>query len=289
MSYVNINGQLLRNEEAKIHVSDLGLRRGYGAFEFFRVLRGIPVFIEDHLARLENSARLLELELPYNKVQLEAFITELIEVSRLRAAGVQMVLTGGYSEDAFTPGVPNLIIAPVEVKPPPESLYAQGSKIILHQNLREMAEAKTTAYVTAVKLSKRVRAEGATEVVYHDGTYVTEGGRSSLCYVKNGVLVTAKKGVLPGITRIHMLRLAEALLPVQYRAFTLDELFAADEVILTGATREVMPVTLIEDKLVGNGQVGPYTRALMRAFRELVEAYLQRKTEGVKGHTPGGA
>lgn len=281
MNYVNINGELAKEAEAKIHISDLGLRRGYGAFEFFRVLRSIPVFIEDHLARLENSARLIELEVPYRKAQLEGFIRELIEVNELGAAGIQMVLTGGYSEDAFTPGEPNLIIAPVEVKPQPERLYTHGSKIILYQNIREIAEAKTTTYVTAVKLSGRVRTEGATEVVYHDGTYVTEGGRSSLCFIRSGVLVTAKDGVLPGITRTHMLRLAEKILPVEYRAFTLEELFAADEVILTGATREVMPVTQIEDKPVADGRVGPYTRALMKAFRGHVEAYLRERVEAM--------
>ncbi|MBF6596047.1 MAG: aminotransferase class IV family protein [Thermaceae bacterium] len=281
MNYVNINGQLTQNQEAKIHISDLGLRRGYGAFEFFRVLRGIPVFIEDHLARLENSAQLIELVVPYSQAQLEHFIHELIQVNGLERAGIQMVLTGGYSEDAFTPSEPNLIIAPISVKPQPESHYTQGSKIILYQNLRELAQAKTTAYVTAVKLSKRVKAEGATEVVYHDGNYVTEGGRSSLCIIKNGTLITAKDGVLPGITRMHMLGLAQQLLRVEYRAFTLEELFSADEVILTGATREVMPVTRIEDKLVAGGQVGSYTKTLMKAFREHVEAYLQQKAQEV--------
>lgn len=277
MGYVNINGELTKAEDAKIHISDLGLRRGYGAFEFFRVLRGIPVFLEDHLARLEHSARLIELELPYDRTRLEGFVRELIAVNHLSQAGIQMILTGGYSEDAFTPGEPNLILAPIELNPLAPALYEMGGKIILYQNVRELAHAKTTAYVTAVKLSKRVRAEGATEVVYHDGTYVTEGGRSSLCILKNGVLITAKERVLPGITRMHLLRLAEKLLPVEQRAFTLEELFAADEVILTGATREVMPITRIEERAVADGRVGPYAKVLMKAFREHVEAYLQAK------------
>lgn len=281
MQYVNLNGQLTKAEDAKIHISDLGLRRGYGAFEFFRVLRGIPVFLEDHLARLEQSAELIGLELPYSRAQLEGFIHELIGVNALDQAGIQVILTGGYSEDAFTPGEPNLILAPLELRPPAPVLYQTGGKILLHQNVRELPQAKTTAYLTAVKLSKRVRAEGATEVVYHDGTYVSEGGRSSLCLVKGGVLVTAKEGVLPGITRRHLLQLAKGLLPVEQRALTLQELLAADEVLLTGATREVMPITRIEERTVGDGQVGPYARQLMQAFREHLEAYLQARAERV--------
>lgn len=277
MKYVNINGTIVEHAQATLHISDLGLRRGYGAFEFFRILQGIPVFLEDHLNRFENTARMLELEIPYSE-KLEGFICELIRLNELEQAGIQLVLTGGYSPDIFTPSTPNLIIAPLEVKPPPAALYEQGGKIILHENVRELPEAKSTDYLVAVKLSKRVRAEGATEVVYHNGHLVYEGGRSSLLIVKNGTLVTAKEGVLPGITRKHLIQAARPLMPVLERPLTLEELFAADEVLLTGATRQVMPITRIEDRLVADGKVGPYSKALVKAFREHLEAYLASRT-----------
>lgn len=274
MEYVNLNGQLVRDAEAKIHISDLGLRRGYGAFEFFRVLRGIPVFIEDHLERFENSSRAIELEVPYSRAELEGFIRELIRVNELQSAGIQLVLTGGYSEDIFTPGEPNLIIAPIALREYSPALYRQGVKVITHRHVREIPEAKTIAYLTAVKLVPRMKAEGAAEVIYHDGKWVSEGARSSLGFIKDGVLVTAKDGVLPGITRLHALRLAAHLMPVEQRAFTLEELYAADEVFITSSTRGVMPVTRIDDHPVGNGQVGPKVSALVRAFEAHVEEYL---------------
>lgn len=277
MKYAHINGTIVEHDRATLHISDLGLRRGYGVFEFFRILRGVPVFLEDHLERFENSARLLELELSYSRDTLERFILELIRINHLEQGGIQMLLTGGYSEDAFTPGRPNLVIAPIVVNPPPPHLYQQGGKIILHQNLRELPEAKTTDYLMAVRLARRVRAEGATEVVYHDGRWVSEGGRSSLSVIKNGVLMTAREGVLPGITRKHLLHVARPLLSIEERAIALEELFTADEVLLTGATRQVMPITRIEDKPVGNGRVGPFAKALMEAFQQHLEAYLNRR------------
>jgi D-alanine transaminase/branched-chain amino acid aminotransferase len=219
----------------------------------------------------------LELELPYSPESLEGFIHELIRINDLEQGGLQMLLTGGYSEDAFTPGRPNLVITPIAVTPPPAYLYERGGKIILHQNLRELPEAKTTDYLVAVRLSKRVRAEGATEVVYHDGHWVSEGGRSSLSIIKNGMLITAREGVLPGITRKHLLHVAKPLLPIEERAITLEELFTADEVLLTGATRQVMPITQIEDRPVGSGLVGPYARALMEAFQRHLETYLNQR------------
>lgn len=280
MDFVNINGSITKHSEASIHISDLGLRRGYGSFEFFRILQGVPVFIEDHLQRFYNSSRMIDLEIPYSPAQLEGFITELIELNKLEQAGIQLVLTGGYSPDIFTPTQPNLIIAPIEVKTPPASFYEQGTKVILHQNTRELAQAKTTDYVVAVKLGQRARAEGATETLYHDGMTVSEGGRSSLLIVKNGVLITAKDGVLPGITRMRLLPLASKVMPIEERNISLEELLNADEVILTGSTREVMPVTRIEERLVADGKVGPFTQRLMKIFKQHVAEYLEAKNVG---------
>jgi len=279
VKYANINGTMVAHDQASLHISDLGLRRGYAVFEFFRILRGIPVFLEDHIERFERSARLLELEPPFNREKLQSLIRELIQLNDLEQGGIQMLLTGGYSPDAFTPTTPNLVITPIAVTPPPARLYEQGGKVILHRNLRELPEAKTTDYLVAVRLSRRVRAEGATEVIYHDGTWVSEGGRSSLSIIKDGVLYTAKEGVLPGITRKHLLQVARPLLPILERPIALSELLEADEVLLTGATRQVMPITQIEDKPVGNGQVGPYAQALMAAFQAHLEAYLNQRAE----------
>lgn len=276
MKYASINGTIIEHDKASLHISDLGLRRGYAVFEFFRILRGVPVFLGDHLERFERSARLLELTPPFGREKLEGLIRELIELNNLREAGIQMLLTGGYSPDAFTPGQPNLVIAPMAVTPPPAHLYQQGGKVILHQNLRELPEAKTTDYLVAVKLARRVRAEGATEVIYHDGETVYEGGRSSLLIIQKGTLITAQAGVLPGITRKHLLEVARPILPIQERPITLSELYSADEVLLTGATRQVMPITQIEDRRVGDGQVGPYSQQLMKAFQEHLEAYLNQ-------------
>jgi D-alanine transaminase/branched-chain amino acid aminotransferase len=240
------------------------------------VLRGIPVFIEDHLERFVNSSQAIGLEVPYSRAELEGFIRELIRVNGFQNAGIQLVLTGGYSEDIFTPGHPNLIIAPIALREYPPALYRQGVKVITHRHVREIPEAKTIAYLTAVKLGPRMKAEGAAEVIYHDGKWVSEGARSSLGLVKEGVLITAKDGVLPGITRLHALRLAAQLMPVEQRAFTLEELYAADEVFITSSTRGVMPVTHIDDRPVADGRVGPRVSALVRAFEAHVEEYLAR-------------
>lgn len=271
--YVILNGELVPEPDAKIHVSDLGLRRGYAVFEFFRVMRGIPLFFEDHLARFQRSAELLFLEPAWKVEKIQQFVFQLVEANGLQEAGVQLVLTGGYSPDAFTPTTPNLIITEAEVRPYPAEQYEQGVKVITHRNLRELPEAKTTDYLMAVRLIPRMRSLGAVEVLYHDGRRMLEGARSGLGIITaEGVLVTAGSSVLESITRRRLLGVARELLPIEERDIPLEEFFAAPEVFILSSTRGVMPVTQVDDRKVGT--VGPHTRRLMQAFRQHVEEYL---------------
>ncbi|PZA07254.1 MULTISPECIES: aminotransferase class IV [unclassified Meiothermus] len=273
--YVVLNGELVPEAEAKIHISDLGLRRGYAAFEFFRVVRGIPLFFEDHLERFQRSAELLFLDAPWPPEEIRRLVFRLVEANASREAGVQLVLTGGYSPDAFTPTTPNLIIAETEVRPYPAEQYEQGVKVITQRNLRELPEAKTTDYLMAVRLIPRMRSLGAVEVLYHDGRRMLEGARSGLGIVtQEGVLVTAGRDVLESVTRRRLLGVARELLPVERRDISLEEFFAAPEVFLLSSTRGVMPVTQVDERKVGSGQVGPHTRRLMQAFQQHVEEYL---------------
>lgn len=276
--YVILNGELTLEQDAKIHVSDLGLRRGYAVFEFFRVMRGIPLFFEDHLVRFQRSVELLGLEPPWSLEQIRQFVSQLVEANGLREAGVQLVLTGGYSPDIFTPTTPNLIIAETEVKPYPAEQYERGVKVITQLNVRELPEAKTTDYLMAVRLIPRMRSEGAVEVLYHDGRRMLEGARSGLGIVTSeGVLVTAGSTVLESITRRRLLGAARGLLPIEERDIGLEEFFTAPEIFILSSTRGVMPVTRVDDRPVGTGEVGPHTRRLMQVFQAHVEEYLMAK------------
>ena len=275
---VIVNGELVPESDATVHVSDLGLRRGFAAFEFFRVVGGIPLFVEDHLARFARSCELLGLPGPSTE-EILALVTRLIAANDLRDAGIQIVLTGGNSTDIFTPGEPNLILAPIVVNLAPDELYETGAKVITHRNLRELPAAKTTDYLIAVQLIPRMRAEGAVEVLYHDGTRMLEGARSGLGIVTtDGVLVTVGRDVLESVTRGRMLRVAEGLMPIELRDMSLEEFAAAPEVFLTSSTRGVLPVTQVDDRIVGDGRVGPKVTRLIRAFRGHVGEYLAALT-----------
>jgi branched-chain amino acid aminotransferase len=279
MTYAIINGETVSNDKATLHISDLGLRRGYAVFEFFRVIQGVPLFAEDHLARLANSAKLAELELPYTTEQLETFLRQLINVNKLENGAVQMVLTGGYSEDLFTIGQPNFIMAAVTVETLPPDYFAKGVKLITHKHTRELAEAKTTAYLTAMRLSKHMKAQGAMEIVYYDDNRVYEASRSGLGFIKDDTFVTSREGVLESVSMKHFLSLVKQSLATEERNYTLTELLEADEVFITGAIRGVIPVVMIDSQTIGNGEVGKVGLELMEGFRNHVEIYRQARCE----------
>jgi D-alanine transaminase/branched-chain amino acid aminotransferase len=123
--FIYLNNAFVKAEDAKIHVSDLGLVRGYGIFDFFRAIDGKAIFLEDHLDRFENSARLMGLPIPATRDQLRAIILESIQRHPLPLLGIKMILTGGFSADGYLPAeTSNLIVTakPFEFKNPDKGM-----------------------------------------------------------------------------------------------------------------------------------------------------------------------
>ena len=161
--FVHLSGKLVPEAEASLHVSDLGFRRAFSVFEFCRVDEGVPVFLEDHLERFRRSCETLALPAPPD---IAARILELLHANRAVLSGVSVYLTGGYSEDGFTPTTPNLVIMEAPRQPFPAEFFTGGTKVITFTHTRELADAKTTDYLTAVRLGATMRAAGATEVIF---------------------------------------------------------------------------------------------------------------------------
>jgi D-alanine transaminase/branched-chain amino acid aminotransferase len=276
VNYFSINGEIVESQEAKIHVSDLGLRRSYAAFDYFRIVRGKPLFIEDHLDRFENSARLLDLEIPMSRAELKAHLLELIKRNRVDNAGLQLFLTGGYSPDGFTPVEPNFLVLVNPVAQPKTEVYTTGAKLITHRYQRELPEAKTNNYMVAVSMSRTMKEKGAIDVLYHNGHLLRETTRSNIFLVtQSGVLATPADGMLEGVTRKHILQVARGRWPVEERDVPVSELSEVAEVFITSTTKGAIPVVQVDDLTVSDGKPGPVTQRVMDLFTEHVEAYLQ--------------
>jgi branched-chain amino acid aminotransferase len=267
-----IDGQCVPHEGATVHVSDLGLRRGFAIFETFRVEGGVPIFLEHHLARLADSARAIGLPLPRDVDALATDVHALVEANAPAVTAVHILLTGGPSDDGVTFQRPISVVTTLDL--PPRATTPTGARLITHQHTRELPEAKSTNYLTAMRLATAMRAAGAIDILYHDGAHVTECARSALAIVQGDTLVTRREGVLESVSMTNLLALARERMPVEARAITLEELHAADEALTTGSVRGVAPITAIDGRPVGDGAVGPHTRALFYAFAGHVAEYV---------------
>lgn len=275
IKYYSVNGKIVPKEAANLHIHDLSILRGYGVFDYFLVTNRQARFIEDNLDRFENSARLLDMELPVDKATLREQIQELIEINGLKDAAIRLVLTGGYSEDCFTPAVPNLLILEHEAPVYSEDKYEKGIKLMTYQYIRELPEAKTINYVTGIRVLKKQKEAGAMDVLYHDGEFISESARSNFFIVtKDNVIVTPKEGILLGVTRKHLLEAARPHFKIEERPLRLSELADAKEAFLTSATKGAMPVVQVDGMVIGNGEVGVTTRNLNLLFEKHLEAYL---------------
>lgn len=264
--YIYLNGLIVPAEQALLHVNDLGLLRGFGIFDFFRAIDGKPIFIEDHLDRFENSARLMGLKIPTSREELKAIILEIIRQNPQPLLGVKMVMTGGYSEDGYSPAEKsNLIVIgkPFAFKP-----ADIGMKLMSIEYRREIPEIKTLNYIVPIRALAKMREQGADDVLYHQNGLISESSRSNIFIIKNEKIITPVDGALFGVTRKHILNFAKRYFVVEERDVTIQEYWDADEVFTTGSTKRIIAITQTDQKIFSEGKVGKITKKLQELFLE---------------------
>lgn len=280
ITHYQINGEPTPLAEAKLHVSDLGLLRGYGVFDYFLVDRSIPLFVADYLRRFSRSAELLQLPLRFTEAEIETQIKKLIAINKMENGAIRLLLTGGYSDDGFTPSKPNFVILAHPFKPLPASLYQDGTALVTDVYERFIPEVKTTNYLNSILNQPKLKAAGAVDVLYHKDGQISETSRSNFFLVdKENTIVTTPSGILPGVTRMKVLEIARKHYKVEERPIHLKEALAANEVIITGSNKKVLPIVRIDRQIIGDGRVGPIGRSLIQAFKEYTAEYVQAHTE----------
>lgn len=269
-TYAMINEVLVPANDAVLHVSDLSIQRGYGVFDFFKVISGKPCFLQEHLRRLYHSASQMHLDAGISIENMEERVHRLVQANGLAESGVRITLTGGYSPDGFTPASPNMIITELPLVLP-RALDEKGITLMSYNYQRPLAEIKTIDYQVAIWLQPQLRSKQANDILYHQDGWVRECPRSNIFIVtRDQELLTPSDKVLKGITRQQVLDLARGLGNVRERAVSLQELLAAEEVFITSTTKHLLPVTNVDGQVIGNGQPGPLTRQLFERFQQRV-------------------
>lgn len=274
--YHMIDGVLTPAAEASVHVTDLGLLRGYAIFDYLLAREGQPMFLDDYLSRLLRSAELLRLHLPFDRQELRRQVLELVQANEMKEGGIRFLVTGGPSPDGYTPATTPTVLILAHPMPRFDSqAYEQGLKLVLYEYRRDIPEVKTTNYIIGIHQLPRLQAAGASEVLYHDGTHIFETTRSNFFVVKkDGTIVTAEQGVLKGITRKNVIRLAQEEYPVELRPLAIDELHDAAEAFVTSTIKRVAPVVQVDDIVIGTGRPGPVAARLREKLIALEQQYI---------------
>jgi branched-chain amino acid aminotransferase len=270
----HVDGNYVPLDEAALPVQDLAILRGYGIFDFLRTYSGKPFKLRQHLERLANSAKVIELELPKSLGEIEGIVLETLQRNHLPEANVRIVVTGGVSGDAITPAShPNLIVLVTPLHQYPPACYEEGVKVITVEMDRYLPAAKTINYIPAIMALKQARAAGAIEALYTNRqNHILEGTTTNFFLFQSEQLITPKEDILPGVTRDVVLELARARFEIVERSITFDDLARADEAFITASNKEIMPVHHVNDLQIGQGKPGPHTRWLMDCFREFTQA-----------------
>ncbi|PHR27447.1 MAG: amino acid aminotransferase [Desulfotalea sp.] len=279
------NDQFVNEEDALISVNDLSVIRGYGVFDFLRTYDGVPFRLQEHLSRLKNSARLIDLNLPYPLEKIEALILKGLSLSRHTEKNVRIIITGGLSANGISPGdAPQLLLMITATESFPASFYDKGVKLITSHVNRFLPGAKTINYIPAILCQKDAQNQGALESIYVDQDgYLLEGTTSNIFTVRDGRLITPPcDRVLPGITRQVVIELAQRTMELIERPIHKDEIRLFDEVFITSSVKEVVPVTTIDTVTIGGGSIGPISQSIMKLFKEETDEYKSQKdTKGL--------
>ncbi len=270
MTWVFVNGGFYPEDKAVLGTGDLALQRGYAAFDYFRTRNHKPLFLEDYLDRIERSAAAMFITLPLSRAQMRTAIEELLAKNAIPESGLRMVATGGYAPDSYTPGTGNFVIQQQPLRLPSPEQFTKGVKIATHEYVRDLPDVKSINYLMGIWLNQQLKKKALDDVLYHRNGVVSEFPRANFFIVTQaGELVTPGNNILLGITRMKLLELAPAIVPVQVRDVSLREVMDAAEVFMTSTTKRILPVVEIDGQSIGNGRAGPVTMQLNEAFLSL--------------------
>jgi branched-chain amino acid aminotransferase len=268
-----VNGQYVAADQAALGLNDLGIVRGYGVFDLLRTYDGKLFKLHEHVLRLERSAALIGLDLPWSTAEIEAIARATYRHNSIANATIRIIVTGGAADDFMTPQQrPTLIVMvnPIGIPAPEQQIH--GVKVITTQIERMMPTVKSLNYITAIMAMQAARRVGAVEAIYRTADdRITEGTRANFFILRDTRLITPQADVLGGITRDVVLEIAGDDFEVVEAPLFYADLATCDEAFLTSSTKEILPVTQIDDITVGQGAPGPNTRKLIDLFSAYVK------------------
>lgn len=285
--FIWFDGQLVPWRDAKVHVLTHTLHYGMGVFEGVRAYHtdrhGTAIFrLEDHTNRLFNSAKIVGMDMPFDRATLNQAQREVVRANELREAYLRpLAFLGSEGMGLRADGLRTHIAVAAWEWPSymsPEALEKgiriRTSSITRHHVNITMCKAKATGnYTNSMMALREALQDGYDEALLLDPEgYVAEGSGENIFVVNRGVLYTPElTSCLDGITRDSVIQLAhECGYEVREKRITRDEIYIADEAFFTGTAAEVLPIRELDNRVIGSGARGPITARLQQLYFDAV-------------------
>lgn len=280
MAVVYIDGKFYdKREDAKVSVWDHGFLYGDGIFEGIRVYNGKVFKCREHLQRLYDSAKTLNIKIPMDIDEMEKTMLETIRKTKMVDCYIRLVVSRGVGDLGLDPRKcpkPTVVIIVDTIKLFPKELYEKGVRVIIASTRKNFMESvnpnvKSLNYLNNIMAKIEAVHAGVPEaIIINVHGYVTEGTADNIFVIKNGVVKTPPPyaGILVGITRNVIMDIARELgIPVQETNMTSHDLYTADEIFLSGTAAEMIPVVEVDGRTVKEGKPGPIYRKLLENLR----------------------
>lgn len=280
MIRVYLNGKLVDRDQATVSVYDHGLLYGDGVFEGIRVYNSKVFRHKEHIDRLYESAKHIQLEIPLSPADMMQAVEDTVKANNKVEGYIRLVVTRGPGNLGLDPRSckPNVIVIVDDISLYPKELYENGLKIVTASLIRNHPNAlnpriKSLNYLNNILAKIEAIRAGCLEALMlnHKGE-VAECTGDNVFIVKNGVLKTPPLDavILEGVTRNLVMELAiKAKIPLVETTMSRHDIYTADECFLTGTAAEVIAVTDCDGRTIGSGKQGPITKQLREAFVKL--------------------
>ncbi|EAK0812025.1 D-amino acid aminotransferase [Campylobacter lari] len=278
MEIVFLNDEFIKASEAKVSIFDRGFIFGDGIYEVVPVVNAKIADKEEFWERFERSLAQIDLQIPYTKEEFENILKQLIIKNSLKEGGLYMQITRGVASRNFAllKGLkPTIMAFAFECKVIGHEFAKNGVSVISTADLRWKRRDIKSISLLAQCLAKEEAVKAKVfEAFMVENALVTEASSSSAFIIKDKTLITKpfSNEILPGIRRKNILKFAKELdLKVDQRAFSVKEVYEADEVFISAATFLILGVIKADSKVINDGKVGFYTQKLREKYVEKIQ------------------
>ncbi len=260
---VFLNGEFIKKNQAHISVMDRGFLFGDGVYEVIPIYNGKIFRLDEHLLRLQTSLDSIKIKNPYSPKKWSIILNKLLKFYNNQEQTIYLQISRGISnkrQHSFSNLTPTVYIESNILLTKTKETLRTGFSAITQPDIRwSRCDIKSTSLLANVMYSQQAKEKNVEEIILYQDTQVTEGATSNVFMIKNNTLYTHPTNVriLSGITRDLVLESAKAYhISIQETSFSIDELNTADELWISSSTREIMPITKVDNKLINNGHIG---------------------------------